>query len=221
MAKVHTTGLMTKAAATALPASAATPDLANWREVLPALSGSTVMLREPVLADALPLLTALPEGGLAEILADPPAASVSGLELFVERVQRSRRGGTLACWAVVPSGDDVPVGLIGLRALDHSASLVEGVAVLADEFRGTTLFQSAARLALAFAFERMGVHRIEFRVDVQNGRANGALRKLGALQEGVLRRARITGTEAHDQVLWAMLASDWQAPRHALSTSIH
>jgi RimJ/RimL family protein N-acetyltransferase len=179
------------------------------------------MLREPVVADALALLTALPEGGLQEIVADPPSASVIGLETFIERVQRQRRAGTLACWAVVPSEGDVPVGLIGLRALDHAATLVEGVAVLADEFRGTALFQSAARLALAFAFDRMGVHRIEFRVDVQNGRANGALRKLGALQEGVLRRARISERDAHDQVLWAMLSSDWNAPHHTHSASIH
>jgi RimJ/RimL family protein N-acetyltransferase len=179
------------------------------------------MLREPVIADALPLLTALPEGALAEVLPDPPSASVTGLETFVDRVQRARRSGTLACWAIVPAEGDVPVGLIGLRALDHAATLVEGVAVLADEFRGTSLFQSAARLALAFAFERMGVHRIEFRVDVQNGRANGALRKLGALQEGVLRRARVTERDAHDQVLWAMLSSDWIGPRHTLSASIH
>jgi RimJ/RimL family protein N-acetyltransferase len=220
MAKVRTIGAVTKTAGT-LHAASGTSDLANWRDVLPALSGSAVMLREPVVADALALLTALPEGGLQEIVADPPSASVIGLETFIERVQRQRRAGTLACWAVVPSEGDVPVGLIGLRALDHAATLVEGVAVLADEFRGTALFQSAARLALAFAFDRMGVHRIEFRVDVQNGRANGALRKLGALQEGVLRRARISERDAHDQVLWAMLSSDWNAPHHTHSASIH
>jgi RimJ/RimL family protein N-acetyltransferase len=220
MAKVHTLGAVTKTAGR-LPAASGTLDLANWRDVLPALSGSAVMLREPVVADALALLTALPGGGLQEIVADPPPASVTGLEAFIERVQRQRRAGTLACWALVPSDGEVPVGLIGLRALDHAATLVEGVAVLADEFRGTALFQGAARLALAFAFDRMGVHRIEFRVDVQNGRGNGALRKLGALQEGVLRRARITGSEAHDQVLWAMLSSDWSAPHCTHSASIH
>jgi ribosomal-protein-alanine N-acetyltransferase len=221
MAKVSSIGPVTKVATTGLPSVSANPDLANWREVLPALSGSVVMLREPVVADSLPLLTALPEGALGLIVPDPPSASVTGLESFIERVQRMRRAGTLACWAIVPPEGDVPVGLIGLRALDHAATLVEGVAVLGDEFRGTPLFQSAARLALAFAFERMGVHRIEFRVDVQNGRANGALRKLGALQEGVLRRARITESEACDQVLWAMLSSDWRTPHHVHSASIH
>ena len=40
-----------------------------------------------------------------------------------------------------------------------------------------------------FAFGTLGTHRLEARVLLQNGRANGALRKLGAVQEGVLRRS--------------------------------
>ena len=40
---------------------------------------------------------------------------------------------------------------------------------------------------------------------LQNGRANGALRKLGAVQEGVLRRSVRRDGEYFDQVLWSML----------------
>jgi RimJ/RimL family protein N-acetyltransferase len=44
---------------------------------------------------------------------------------------------------------------------------------------------------------------------LQNGRANSALRKLGAVQEGVLRRSARRGGEYVDQVLWSMLKDDW------------
>ena len=44
---------------------------------------------------------------------------------------------------------------------------------------------------------------------LQNGRANGALRKLGAVQEGVLRRSVRRGSEYCDQVLWSLLKEDW------------
>ena len=44
---------------------------------------------------------------------------------------------------------------------------------------------------------------------LQNGRANGALRKLGAVQEGVLRQSVRRGGEYVDQVLWSMLKEDW------------
>ena len=57
----------------------------------------------------------------------------------------------------------------------------------------------------------------EARVLLQNGRANGALRKLGAAQEGVLRRSVRRGGEYLDQVLWSMLKEDWGD--HWMSTS--
>ncbi len=59
----------------------------------------------------------------------------------------------------------------------------------------------------------MQVHRAEFRIDVRNARANGALRKLGATQEGLLRRALHRDGVFVDQVLWAIVAGDWCGPR--------
>ena len=55
----------------------------------------------------------------------------------------------------------------------------------------------------------MGAHRLEARAALQNGRANGALRKLGAVQEGILRRSVRRGEDYVDQVLWSLLKEDW------------
>ena len=53
---------------------------------------------------------------------------------------------------------------------------------------------------------------------LQNGRANGALRKLGAVQEGILRRSVAARGEYVDQVLWSLLKDDWGD--HWVSTSL-
>jgi len=53
------------------------------------------------------------------------------------------------------------------------------------------------------------VRRLEARVSLANGRGNGALRKLGAVQEGVLRRSMATGGTHLDQALWSILKEDW------------
>lgn len=220
MSKVHTLTRAADAAGagrTALPVGHAT----NWRDALPTLANPVVTLREPVREDALALLTALPEGELGLVVTDPPATSATGFESLIDRLQRARRAGTMATWAIVPADGGAAIGLIGFKTLDHGGTIMEGVALMAEEFRGSGLFQSAARLLLACAFEQMHVHRIEFRVDLRNGRANGALRKLGALQEGVLRRARFTEDDAHDQLLWAMLASDWTGVTTHGTSSIH
>ena len=81
--------------------------------------------------------------------------------------------------------------------------------MIAPSSRGTGVFVEAARLVGSFAFNAVGAHRLESRVPLQNGRANGALRKIGAVQEGILRRSLRRGDEYLDQVLWAVLKDDW------------
>jgi RimJ/RimL family protein N-acetyltransferase len=79
------------------------------------------------------------------------------------------------------------------------------------------VFLDAARLVGSFAFGTVGVHRLEARVSLANGRANGALRKLGAVQEGVLRRSLYRAGEYVDQALWSLLEQDWA--EHWVSTA--
>ena len=55
----------------------------------------------------------------------------------------------------------------------------------------------------------IGVHRLEARAAVENGRGNGALRKIGAVQEGILRKSFLRGGKHLDQALWAILSEDW------------
>ena len=62
-----------------------------------------------------------------------------------------------------------------------------------------------------FAFEMVGVHRLEARAAVKNGRGNGALRKIGAVQEGLLRKSFLKDGEYLDQALWTILHEDWTA----------
>jgi len=75
------------------------------------------------------------------------------------------------------------------------------------------MFLESARLVLDFAFEVMGVRRLEARAAAANGRGNGALRKLGAVQEGLLRRAFQRHGQYHDQILWGVLADEWRLRR--------
>ena len=56
-----------------------------------------------------------------------------------------------------------------------------------------------------FAVDVIGTHRLEARAAVANGRGNGALRKIGAVQEGILRRSFQRHGVNHDQVLWGIV----------------
>jgi RimJ/RimL family protein N-acetyltransferase len=59
-----------------------------------------------------------------------------------------------------------------------------------------------------------GIRRVEFRVDARNGRSLAAMKKLGAVEEGVLRSDRITWTgHVRDTVLFSILKEEWEAER--------
>ena len=68
-------------------------------------------------------------------------------------------------------------------------------------------------LVIEFAFEHIRVNRLEARCAAKNGRGNKALRKVGAVAEGILRKAFVVNDEWLDQILYAIVAQDWQASR--------
>ena len=87
--------------------------------------------------------------------------------------------------------------------------------------RGTGVFVESVRLIGSFAFGSVGVRRLETRVLLKNGRGNTALRKLGAVQEGILRRSARRNGEYVDQVLWSLLKEDWGDHWVSIAPRVH
>ena len=63
---------------------------------------------------------------------------------------------------------------------------------------------------LHFPFDVAAVHPLEARSCLVNNRGNSAPRKIGAVQEGVLRRLLLRNGEYLDPVLWTVLDDDWR-----------
>jgi RimJ/RimL family protein N-acetyltransferase len=185
------------------------------------LTGALCTLREPTAVDAPSLLMALGPHDLRDSTPCPPPPTIAGLEALIADLQDRRLAGSAACWAIVPRDAEAPVGWLVARGLDQAFTMVALTAVVAAEYRGTGLFQDAARTLLDGLFGALGVHRVEMRVDVRNARANGALRKLGATQEGVLRQAERRDGALRDHVLWALVSADWTAQRDFEPAKIH
>jgi len=182
--------------------------VSNWRADLPALAGRLVTLREPADQDLGALVDLLSLSDATHFGVEPPITDVSVQEL-IERVPRDRTAGTGFTYAVTLTATRVVVGLVQVRQLDPAFETAEWDCTIAPSSRGTGVFVEAARLVGSFTFGTVGAHRLEARVMLQNGRANGALRKLGAVQEGILRRSLRRHGEYFDQVLWSMLREEW------------
>lgn len=181
----------------------------DWRIQLPELVGRRVALREPRATDATALFSLLSTEEVSRFISPPPA-TVEGFERYVSWTHRQRAGGLYVCFAVVPVGADAPIGLIHIRALGPGFITADWGFAIGSEFWGTGLFAEAAELVLDFTFDVLGTHRLEARAALCNGRGNGAMRKLGAEREGVLRHSFVRNGEYLDQVLWSILQDDWK-----------
>jgi len=51
---------------------------------------------------------------------------------------------------------------------------------------------------------------LEAKAAVKNGRGNGAMQKLGMVQEAILRRSFLRNGVYLDQACWALLADTWR-----------
>jgi ribosomal-protein-alanine N-acetyltransferase len=192
----------------------------DWTKGLPALSGRGVTLRELQLSDAPGLLAMLTTEEVARFISPPPT-TVDGFERFIVWANAERHAGRYACFAVVPAGMDSAIGLFQVRELEPGFATAEWGFAIGSPFWGTGLFQEGAELVLQFSFDTLGVHRLEARAAIRNGRGNGALRKIGATCEGVLRQSFLRNGEYLDQHLWSMLDTDWREARENVYVTIN
>jgi ribosomal-protein-alanine N-acetyltransferase len=189
----------------------------EWRQALPVLSGEKVMLRELRLSDAPSLLSMLSTEEVARFISPPPS-TVEGFERFIAWTHRERAAGKYACFAVVPHGMDTAIGIFQVRQLEPGFSTAEWGFAIGSPFWGTGVFADGAKLVVNFAFDTLRTHRLEARAAVQNGRGNGALRKMGAIQEGILRRSFLRNGDYLDQILWTILDEDWHRARDVVAS---
>jgi RimJ/RimL family protein N-acetyltransferase len=190
--------------------------VSTWRNTLPPLAGRVVLLREPGGQDLGPLVDLLSLGDATAFGLDQPVSEVNVQEL-IDGFARERANGLAFTYVITLATARTIVGLVQVRQLDPTFEAAEWECTIAPSSRGSGIFLETARLVGSFAFGTLGTHRLEARVLLQNGRAQGALRKLGAVQEGVLRRSVRRAGEYFDQVLWSLLKEDWG--EHWVSTA--
>src|SRR5712664_1688485 len=148
----------------------------DWQQRLPVLAGQQVTLRELRASDAASLFAMLTTEEVARFISPPPTTA-EGFEKFIAWTLRQRTAGAYACFAVTLRGFDTAIGIFQVRETEPGFATAEWGFAIGSPFWGTGVFQEGAELVLDFAFDTLGVHRLEARCAVLNGRGNGALLK--------------------------------------------
>jgi RimJ/RimL family protein N-acetyltransferase len=91
-----------------------------------------------------------------------------------------------------------------------------GITFIHPDVRSGPVNPESKRLMLTHAFDG-GAIRVEFRVDERNSRSQAAVIKLGASQEGTLRRHMITWTgHVRDTAIFSIVDFDWPGVKQRL-----
>jgi ribosomal-protein-alanine N-acetyltransferase len=181
-----------------------------------------MLLREVEPADAQALHYFLSAPAVARQLSSVPE-SPEAFAAYIEWARHERAAGRHLSFAVVPTGWRAGVGVLQVWSIEQRFLTAEWGFALGQPFWGEGLFHEAATAFLSFAFDGLGVRRLEARAAVDNRPGNIVLERLGAVREGLLRRAFRRGGREYDHVLWAILADEWpgdaERRRHQASDS--
>ena len=128
-----------------------------------------------------------------------------GFDASIDRYTSNPHNQTFALF----EGDDL-AGMSSYLGIDEARQVLEiGGTYYRPHLRGTGFNRRVKDMMLSRAFD-CGIRRVEFRVDRRNGRSQAAMKKLGAVREGVLRGDRITWTgHVRDTVLFSILKEEW------------
>jgi N-acetyltransferase len=92
----------------------------------------------------------------------------------------------------------------------QNQSMQLGYTWYGSKFQGTGLNKNCKLLLLQFAFDELGMERIEFRAANENERSKAAMLSIGCVEEGVLRSHMATFTGARrNSIILSILKAEW------------
>jgi len=168
--------------------------------------------------------------GIWEVARDPSLwlftvtriASRADVDAWFERVQaEAERGTTLAFATVEAAGGRVVGSTRFLNVSEHDLRAEIGGTFVGRPWQKTAVNTEAKYLMLRHAFERWGCVRVEFKTSLANLVSRQAIERLGAVEEGVLRRhTRLPDGSWRDTVYFSVLDSEWPRVRAALESRL-
>ncbi|MGC4175333.1 GNAT family N-acetyltransferase [Demequina sp.] len=129
--------------------------------------------------------------------------------------------GRMAPWAIFDLASGRAVGMTTYMNIDEANRRVEiGSTWMGYAAQGTRVNPAAKLLLLARAFDDLNCIAVEFRTHAANAQSRAAIAKLGATQDGILRKHQIWGDGFRDTVVFSILDTEWPEARAGLEARL-
>jgi RimJ/RimL family protein N-acetyltransferase len=129
-------------------------------------------------------------------------------EAWFARVMAHRESGATMQFVIVLRDGERPIGTLAVFHFEESVGSAEIGYVLGREYWGKGLMKEALDAFVEFAFETLGLKRLEAELDPRNGASVKVLARVGFSNEGRRRRNYLSKGEVTDTGLYGMLSQD-------------
>ena len=187
----------------------------------PVLEGARVRL-EPLTLDHLPGLCAAGADPALWRFTSTRVSTAQEMRAYVEAALEGQRDGTVLPFATVDRESGKVIGSTHFANIERAHRRAEiGWTWLAPAWQRTHANTEAKYLMLTHAFERWDLLRVELKTSAANAQSRAAILRLGAVEEGTLRRHMINPDgSSRDTVYFSILAEEWPAVRARLEARL-
>ncbi len=140
-----------------------------------------------------------------------PINSPDSLSNYIEQALEERKLGKSYPFVVMDKQSRAYAGSTRFYDIQPSFKTLQlGYTWYGKTYQGTGLNKHCKFLLLQFAFETLGMERVEFRADNQNARSIAAMKSIGCTVEGVLRSHMPNQTGGRrNSIVLSILKEEW------------
>jgi RimJ/RimL family protein N-acetyltransferase len=179
---------------------------------LPTLTGARVRLRWLTESDTDALYEVFSNEEVMRYGSRPPFESREDARELVARIERCFSDKSLFQWGIADVRDDQVLGTCTLFSVDARHLRAELGYALGRASWGKGIMREALDVLLRYAFETLGLRRLEADVDPRNAASIRSLERLGFVREGYLRERWFLGGETQDALFYGLLRREWKRP---------
>lgn len=140
-----------------------------------------------------------------------PADGIENLKTYIDAALNAKASGTAYPFIIWDKKENKYAGSTRFYDIQPKHNTLQlGFTWYGENFQGTGLNKNCKFLLLSFAFENLGVDRVEFRADNKNKRSIAAMKSIGCTEEGILRSNCASPSGRRDSIILSILKEEWQ-----------
>lgn len=183
----------------------------DWGDRLPTLSGRRVELRWLEEEDVPALFEIFSDPEVMRYWSSPPLRDLGAAGGLLREIHDHFRARTLFQWGIARRAGGALLGTCTLLHWEADHQRAEIGFALGRTHQGKGFGTEAVGVLLGFAFQTLGLHRLEADVDPRNQPSLRLLERLGFRREGTLRERYHVNGEIQDSVILGLLRREWEA----------